>query len=120
MSAIKNILNSITGNIEHPPRTCKQCGTEIPYKDYVANHCICPQCGAYFRMRAIERLDETVDRGSFQEIDRKLKSKNPIDFPDYAQKLEKAEKASGLNEGVVCGTGKIDGTDCALFIMDSA
>jgi acetyl-CoA carboxylase carboxyl transferase subunit beta len=71
-------------------------------------------------MRAIERLEETVDAGSFQEIDKKLKSKNPIDFPDYAQKLEKAEKSSGLYEGVVCGTAKIDDRSTALFIMDSA
>lgn len=120
MSTLKTILNTITGNVEQPPRICKQCGTEIPYEKYVENHCICPECGAYFRMRAVERLDATVDKGTFQEIDKKLKSKNPIDFPDYAQKLEKAEKASGLSEGVVCGTAKIDGTDCALFVMDSA
>ncbi|MBR3045551.1 MAG: acetyl-CoA carboxylase carboxyltransferase subunit beta [Oscillospiraceae bacterium] len=120
MSTLKTILNTITGNVEQPPRVCKKCNAEIPYADYLENHCICPECGAYFRMRAVERLDATVDKGTFQEIDKKLKSKNPIDFPDYAQKLEKAEKASGLAEGVVCGTAKIDGTDCALFVMDSA
>lgn len=120
MSPFKNILNTITGPVEQPPRTCKACGIEISYEDYIANHCICPECGIYFRMRAIERLDATVDKGSFQEIDKKLKSKNIINFPDYSEKLEKAEKTSGLNEGVVCGTAKIDGMDCALFIMDSA
>ena len=120
MSAIKDIFNTLTGNVSHPPRTCKQCGAEIPYADYVANHCICTNCGTYFRMRAVERLDETADRGTFQEIDKKLRSKDPIRFPDYAQKLEKAEKASGLTEGVICGTAKIGGTDCGLFIMDSA
>ncbi len=120
MSTLKTILNTITSSTEQPPRVCKQCGTEIPYSKYIENSCICTECGAYFRMRAVERLDATVDKGSFQEIDRKLKSKNPIDFPEYAEKLEKAEKTSGLNEGVVCGTAKIDGMDCALFIMDSA
>lgn len=120
MSTIKNILNTITGTVEQPPRLCKACGTEIPYNEYLANHCICPNCGTYFRMRAIERLEATVDKGSFHEMDKKLKSRNPIDFPDYADKLSKAEKASGLVEGVVCGIGKIDGMSTALFIMDSA
>lgn len=122
MSGLKDFFTSITkGSAEQqPPRVCKSCGTEIPYADYVANHCICPECGTYFRMRAVERLDETMDAGTFQEIDRKLKSKDPIKFPDYAQKLDKAEKASGLNEGVVCGIGKIDGMDTAVFVMDSA
>ena len=120
MSTLKTILNTITGTVEPPPRVCKKCSAEVPYEKYIANYCICPECGAYFRMRAVERLRLTADKGTFQEIDKKLKSKNPIDFPDYAEKLDKAEKASGLAEGVVCGTAKIDGTDCALFIMDSA
>ena len=120
MSTFRNIIQAITGTDEQPPRTCKKCGTEIPYSDYIANHCICPECGTYFRMRAVERLDATVDPGSFQEIDKKLRSKDPIKFPDYSQKLDKAEKASGLNEGVVCGTAKISGMDCGIFVMDSA
>ena len=120
MSTFRNIIQAITGTDEQPPRTCKKCGTEIPYSDYIANHCICPECGTYFRMRAVERLDATVDPGSFQEIDKKLRSKDPIRFPDYSQKLDKAEKASGLNEGVVCGTAKISGMDCGIFVMDSA
>ena len=119
--AIKDMLSALLRtNVEQPPRVCKACGTEIPYETYLANQCVCPSCGAYFRMRAAERLAITVDAGSFSEIDKKLKSKDPIGFPDYAQKLEKAEKVSGLNEGVVCGTAKIDGNDCALFIMDSS
>ena len=75
MSTLKTILNTITGNVEQPPRVCKKCNAEIPYADYLENHCICPECGAYFRMRAVERLDATVDKGTFQEIDKKLKSK---------------------------------------------
>ncbi len=105
---------------DQPPRVCKKCGAEIPYPDYIANQCICTECGTYFRMRAAERLDATVDPDSFQEIDKKLRGKNPINFPDYQQKLEKAEKTSGLNEGVVCGTAKIGGNPCGIFIMDSA
>ena len=96
MSTIKTILNTITGTVEQPPRICKKCSAEIPYADYLANHCICPECGAYFRMRAVERLDATVDKGTFQEIDKKLKSKNPIKFPDYAEKLEKLKKPAAF------------------------
>jgi len=122
MSGLKDFFTSIgkSSAEQQPPRTCKSCNAEIPYEDYLNNHCICPECGTYFRMRAVERLEDTVDEGTFQEIDRKLKSKDPIKFPDYAQKIDKAEKASGLNEGVICGTAKIDGNDAAIFIMDSA
>lgn len=121
MPSIKDIFNTITrSNTEQPPRVCKHCNTEIPYTEYLANQGVCPSCGTYFRLRAVERLDITVDKHSFQEIDKKLRSKDPIGFPDYAEKLEKAEKLSGLTEGVVCGTAKISGFDCAIFVMDSA
>lgn len=118
---IKDVLSNIIRTApEQPPRVCKKCSNEIAYEDYINAFCICPNCGTYFRMRAGERLAITADAGSFQEIDKKLKSKDPIGFPDYAEKLAKAEKSSGLTEGVICGTAKIDGNDCALFIMDSS
>ncbi len=121
MSILDGIFGGGKNSLDQqPPRVCKKCGTETAYPDYVKNHCICPSCGAYGRMRAAERLDETVDAGSFQEIDKKLRGKNPINFPDYKEKLDKAEKASGLNEGVVCGTAKIGGNPCCIFVMDSA
>ena len=119
---IMDIISSLSrsGAQEQPPRICKKCSTEISYADYLENFGICPQCGAYFRLRAAERLSFTADAGSFQETDKKLRSKDPIRFPDYAAKLDKAEKVSGLNEGVVCGTAKIEGIDCCIFVMDSA
>ncbi len=121
MGIFDSILSGFSKNsAEMPPRICKACDTEIPYADYLANDCICPNCGTYLRMRAYERLAMIADSGSFQEIDRKLKTKDPIKFPDYAQKIDKAEKSSGLNEGVITGTAKIDGQSSALFIMDSA
>ena len=121
MGIIDNIIGSFSKSAaDMPPRVCKACGTEIPYTDYLANDCICPGCGVYLRMRAYERLNMIADSGSFQEIDKKLKTKDPIHFPDYSQKIDKAEKTSGLNEAVITGTAAIEGYECGLFIMDSA
>lgn len=71
------------------------------------------------RMGAKERLALIVDEGCFEELDKTMKSKNMIDFPDYESKLNKAMKASDLNEAVVCGIAKIDGNKSAVFVMDS-
>lgn len=101
-------------------RVCKKCGGEIPYGSLSENHMICPECGAYFRMSANERLRLIADGKSFKETDKTMKSKNPLGFPEYEEKLKKAEEASGLSEGVVCGFGKIDGTPCGIFAMDSS
>ena len=120
MSILDGLFTGRSSADAQPPRVCKKCGAETAYPDYLESYCICPQCGTYQRMRAAERLDVTIDPGTFLEIDKKLRGRNPIDFPDYQAKLDKAEKTSGLNEAVVCGTAKIRGNDCALFIMDSA
>ena len=116
---LKNIFNFKKDDIIAEKRTCKKCGKSTRYNELMANSMICPTCGEYMRMGAMERLEVTLDKGTFKEIDKSLKTKNPIDFPDYADKLDKAVKTSSLNEAVVCGLGKINGNKCAVFVMDS-
>ena len=99
--------------------TCKKCEEKFYYGELMTNHMICPSCGTYMRMGAMERLSTIADNGSFTECDKELKSQNLIDFPDYEEKISKAVDASGLNEGVVCGYCTIEGNDVAIFVMDS-
>ena len=114
-----NKLGIKKSETEQLPRTCKKCETETDYKILSENHFICPECGAYMRMGAKERLEQIIDKGSFKEFDKMLQGKDPIKFPDYDEKIKKAEAASGLSEAVVCGFGKIDGNKTAIFVMDS-
>jgi len=101
-------------------RSCKKCGGTFKYSALAENNMVCPECGTYMRMRAWERLGITVDENSFTELYGELQSRNIIDFPEYEEKLEKAKTASGLNEGVVCGIGMVEGHKCAVFVMDSS
>lgn len=116
---ILNKLGIKKAEIPQLPRTCKKCETETDYNTLSDNHFICPGCGAYLRMGARERIAQIVDKGSFKELDKSLQGKDPIKFPDYDEKIKKAEAASGLTEAVVCGLGKIDGNPAAVFVMDS-
>lgn len=116
---IKNILSGNKEDNAVKTKVCKKCGAEIPYEQLKDNYMICPSCGAYMRMGARERLDIIVDENSFKEIDKSLKSRNRLDFPEYNEKLEKAVQVSRLNEGVVCGLGRIEGVKCGIFVMDS-
>lgn len=115
---LKNIFKKEDA-VETPPVKCKKCGTETEYAFLLDNYMICPECGSYHRVGARDRIDMICDKRSFKEHDSELKSHNIIGFPDYDEKLEKAEKASGENDAVLCGTGKINGNPCALFVMDS-
>lgn len=113
-----SIFNTKTANTP-AERVCKNCEAATAYAQLAENAFVCPHCGTYMRMGALERLELIVDKKSFKEMDKSMRSKNPLNFPDYNDKIDKAMSASGLNEGVICGTAKIEGSPCAVFIMDS-
>lgn len=98
-------------------KTCKKCGKEIPYSTLKSNYFICPECGAYFRMNARERIDLVCD--SFKEEDKNLSSKNILGFPNYNEKLKAAALSSNEKEAVIYGTADIDGCTAVVFVMNS-
>ena len=114
---LKNIFKKEEETV--PPVKCRKCGTETEHAFLLNNYMICPECGSYHRVGARDRIDLICDKRSFKEHDSELKSRNLIEFPEYDEKLEKAEKASGENDAVLCGTCKIGGNPCAVFVMDS-
>lgn len=98
-------------------KTCKACGTDTKYNKLKENHMICPSCGTYFRMNARERIDLICD--TFEEYDRDLTGGNPLDFPNYEEKLSAAVKSSGDNESVIYGIAEINGEKAVVFAMNS-
>ncbi len=80
---------------------------------------ICPQCSYNFRISAQERLCITVDEGSFEELFTGIQTKNPLDFPNYEEKLRLTQEKTGLDEAVLTGRARIKGKETALAIMDS-
>jgi acetyl-CoA carboxylase carboxyl transferase subunit beta len=76
-------------------------------------------CGFQFKFTAKNRIKMLFDPGSFEEWDAGVVSGNPLDFPGYADKLKKAAVASGVNEGVITGIGKLDGRRVAVAVMES-
>ena len=98
---------------------CRKCGRETPEDVLKSNWWICPGCGGYFRMSARERIRLVVDEGSFRELDPAMLGGNPLNFPEYDGKLDKAREQSGERDAVVTGYGKIGKRKCAFFVMDS-
>jgi acetyl-CoA carboxylase carboxyl transferase subunit beta len=60
-----------------------------------------------------------ADVDTWEEFDYKIAKNNPLDFPNYEDKLQQNEEKSGLHEAVLCGRAKIDGSKCILCVMDS-
>ncbi|MBU5418935.1 acetyl-CoA carboxylase, carboxyltransferase subunit beta [Acetanaerobacterium sp. MSJ-12] len=98
---------------------CKRCKKEVLRQNYAKNLFVCPLCGHCSRVSAYDRIAMTCDEGSFRELDRKLRSGNPLKFKGYSEKLENLRSATGLQEAVVTGVGKIGGHPAAVGVMDS-
>ena len=103
---------------KEPTRTCPSCRKEIPVSGIRGNFQCCPKCGHHFRMSSRQRIRFITDRDSFRELFEDLRSTDFLDFPGYEKKLRATEASSGENESVICGTARIGGFDCAVFIMD--
>ena len=98
---------------------CDGC-KEIIYKDVLKNTLnICPNCGHYFRMHINRRLEQIVDEGTYQRFDLNIDTNNPLEMEDYEKKLKTLREKTGLEEAVACGTGKINGEETVICIMDS-
>ncbi|WP_339178537.1 acetyl-CoA carboxylase, carboxyltransferase subunit beta [Oceanobacillus sp. FSL W7-1293] len=98
---------------------CDNCKQIYYRKEIVKSLYVCPNCGYHHPMTAWTRIESLFDEGTFTEWDAGLTSANPLDFPDYETKIKKDRQKTGLNEGIVTGTGAIDGNQVAFAVMDS-
>ena len=101
-----------------PEQKCPNCHREIPLSRLMADNMVCG-CGYHFRMRAGQRIKLIADEGSFVEMYKDVRADNPLGFPGYDEKLDAVRAASSQTEAVVCGTVRIGGCDCCIFVMDA-
>lgn len=98
---------------------CEKC-KEIIYKETLrANLSVCPNCGHYFRMHINKRLESIIDKDTYKKFDINIETSNPLELEDYPKKLKSLREKTGIEEAVSAGTGKINGEDVVICIMDS-
>jgi acetyl-CoA carboxylase carboxyl transferase subunit beta len=99
---------------------CPGCG-EILYRERLAqNFNVCPTCGHHLRISADAYVSVLLDSATFEELDAGLRAADPLEFTDlkpYADRIRAAE-AKGKQEAVVTGTGRLDGIEIGLAVMD--
>ena len=99
---------------------CPACGRDLAEEELSANQRVCPYCGHHFPLPARDRLALVLDEGSFKELDPNLVSRDPLDFPDYPEKLKGLHAKTHLGDAVVTGTGKIGGVRVAVAALDTS
>lgn len=98
---------------------CEKC-KEIIYKETLhQNYSVCPNCDNHFRLSSRRRMKQIIDEGTFNEFDLNLPDSNPLNMEEYTKKLSILRDKTGIDEAVKCGTGKINGEDVVIAIMDS-
>jgi acetyl-CoA carboxylase carboxyl transferase subunit beta len=98
---------------------CEDCSELIYRKDWVANYNVCPECNFHSRIGVNERLNLIMDNG-FEEFNQDI---SPVDFlkfvdkKDYTQRLEEAQKKTGLKDAIVTVKGSIDGCKVVVGVL---
>ncbi len=116
---VKQRFNDGIDEDEHKIVKCPRCQNNIFLERYEELHRVCPNCNYHGRLSVSERIDITVDKNSFRELDADMISGNPIDFPLYTEKQQELREKTGLKDAVVTGTAEIKGSPTVIGVMDS-
>jgi len=100
---------------------CPSCNEIIHKKQLEQDLWTCPKCGYHFRIGSNEYIKVVLDKSSFKEMDKKMRSADPLGFEDtkkYTRRIDETIKKVGLMDAVRTGTGKLNGINVALGCMD--
>ena len=106
-------------NKERDIINCPSCKKDLDKQLVVLHKYVCYECGYYFRVRAKNRIRMVADEGSFEPWFEDEKTKNPLQFPGYDDKIEEVKEKTGLTEGVLIGKCTIGGNPATLGVIDS-
>ncbi|MFN4218326.1 MAG: acetyl-CoA carboxylase, carboxyltransferase subunit beta [Candidatus Bipolaricaulia bacterium] len=102
---------------------CKACNELVFKKKVRENNNICPKCGEYFFLTALERIQLLADPDSFEDISRPIVAADPLGFVDedgesYPEKIKKAQEETGLANEIIVWRARIGGYPVILAVMD--
>ena len=98
-------------------KKCDKCNTMIYSEDLEVSKYVCTNCGYHFRLTAKQRIKIFLDKNTFTELWKELKTTNPLKFKGYEEKLKSGKTTS--TEAVVTGIGQLKGIAVACAFMDS-
>jgi acetyl-CoA carboxylase carboxyl transferase subunit beta len=91
-------------------RRCKMCGVQLIAEEFTSNLEVCPSCGHHYALSGEAWMELLCDPGSFEELDKGLNPKDFLGFSDakkYGERIKGAQKASGLRDAFLSGSGQV-------------
>nr|YP_009771257.1 acetyl-CoA carboxylase carboxyltransferase beta subunit [Smithia erubescens]QIT01959.1 acetyl-CoA carboxylase carboxyltransferase beta subunit [Smithia erubescens] len=101
---------------------CENC-YGLNYKKFLkSNMNICEHCGYHLRMSSSDRIELSIDPGTWNPMDEDMISLDPIKFHSeeepYKDRINFYQRKTGLTEAIQTGTGKLHNIPVAIGIMD--
>nr|UGY85568.1 acetyl-CoA carboxylase carboxyltransferase beta subunit [Canna indica]UGY85653.1 acetyl-CoA carboxylase carboxyltransferase beta subunit [Canna indica] len=127
----ENINDSETENINnsgmykkygHLWVQCENC-YGLYYKQFFKSQMhICDLCGYHLKMSSSDRIELSIDPGTWDPMDEDMVSIDPIEFHSeeepYRNRIDSYQRKTGLTEAVQTGIGQLKGIPVAIGVMD--
>jgi acetyl-CoA carboxylase carboxyl transferase subunit beta len=99
---------------------CEACGHTDIREKFERNLNVCPNCDYHRRYRASEYVSLLLDEGTAEEIELDIRSTDPLGFPEYPQRLERATAKVGDGDAILTAVGQLGGMPVGVGAMDFA
>nr|WOZ11886.1 acetyl-CoA carboxylase subunit [Prostanthera althoferi subsp. althoferi]WOZ11973.1 acetyl-CoA carboxylase subunit [Prostanthera althoferi subsp. althoferi]WOZ12321.1 acetyl-CoA carboxylase subunit [Prostanthera althoferi subsp. althoferi] len=111
-----------TKKYRHLWAQCENC-YGLNYKKFLKSKMnICEQCGYHLKMSSSERIEVSIDPGTWDPMDEYMVSLDPIEFHSeedpYKDRIDSYQRKTGLNEAVQTGVGQLNGIPVAMGVME--
>nr|YP_009434512.1 acetyl-CoA carboxylase carboxyltransferase beta subunit [Bergenia scopulosa]ATE89479.1 acetyl-CoA carboxylase carboxyltransferase beta subunit [Bergenia scopulosa] len=112
----------VTQKYRHLWVQCENC-YGLNYKKFLKSKMhICEQCGYHLKMSSSDRIELSIDPGTWDPLDENMVSLDPIEFHSeeepYKERIDSYQRKTGLTEAVQTGTGQLNGIPIAIGVMD--
>lgn len=100
---------------------CSSCRTTITKHELEENLFVCPKCEFHNRINSPEYFEILFDEGEFEELFGNIESVDKLEFVDvrpYEERLEQAQKVTGLKDAMSVGKGKIHKHEVVIACMN--
>nr|QGQ56162.1 acetyl-CoA carboxylase carboxyltransferase beta subunit [Monimopetalum chinense] len=112
----------VTQKYRHLWVQCENC-YGLNYKKFFKSKMnICEQCGSHLKMSSSDRIELSIDPGTWNPMDEDMVSLDPIEFHSeeepYKDRIDSYQRKTGLTEAIQTGTGQLNGIPVAIGVMD--
>nr|QNN00464.1 acetyl-CoA carboxylase beta subunit [Torricellia tiliifolia] len=112
----------VTQKYRHLWVQCENCYGLNYKKIFKSKMNLCEQCGYHLKMSSSDRIELSIDPGTWDPMDEDMVSLDPIEFHSeeepYKERIDSYQRKTGLTEAVQTGIGQLNGIPVAIGVMD--